>query len=71
MSKLFFLTGLFALLASTQAQALSCSTGYEIFSDILTETRWESTVCPEDDGPPSCLRTEGVIFIFSTYTGMI
>jgi len=61
----------FALLTFASTQALYCNTGYDIDSDVITESVWESIMCPETQKPQSCLRNEGIIIIFSTYRGML
>jgi len=70
MHKIINLT-VFALLAFASTQALYCNTGYDLESDIITDSVWESTMCPETQEPQSCLRNEGIIIIFSTYRGML
>ena len=53
----------------TSAHALNCSSGYEIQSEIFTDTYWKSEICPESGDPQMCLRSEGEIIIFGAYNG--
>ena len=49
-------------------KALNCSIGFEIESDLVTRSSWESQECL-GDGSQRCLKSKGRIIVHGEYKG--